>query len=297
MAKNIFLQGALDRKKVTRNFKADCLDLSIDEFICCISEFCVPAKYGNMFQKKVCYDSEYGIAPIPAAIDRGDCRIGNSKFAELKISYISEKGSYGIRNIRPWQDFDYYILCFVDENFKARFYCVNKKVITNNGSIKLNYQNGTIASNINNTNVNLSANIKHEDLTWHFKKTNLLKGTKYKHLLKFIGEIAGVEKNADAPIARGIYAPTSILSFEYNGMIITGKNNKEAMLNLAKKIGGKRLDGVMWKSQFSREKRPLHEPIGSGYYFNPKFSYRDTVKVVKTLNEKANLNIEILNNN
>jgi hypothetical protein len=295
------LKKALERRSVLNKISAQDYDMDMDELICHIFNVCQPTKYGNIFPKKVCYDSKNVMVEIPTKMELGDCRIGKHKYAELKISFINGTGEkYGIRNIRAWQDFDYFILCFVDEKLKARYYCVNKEVITNNSAIKLGYMNGTAESNRNNDKVGLATTVKHMDLNWHFKNHNLLGGTSYKHLLKFIASVA---EAVEVTNVEGITIPSnrkyrtaSELSFMYNGMEIKGATNKEAMLNLVKTIRPKKLDGIIWKSQLSKEKKPNHEYVGNGYYFNPKFSLRDTLLTIRMINEKTNLNIQILNN-
>lgn len=306
MGKN-HLQKAFKRRSELNMIDSADYDMGMDEFICHLINVCQPTKYGNEFPKKVCYDSKNKMIEVASNLERGDCRIGTLKHAELKISIVGKTNSYNIRNIRGWQDFDYFILCFVyidakTQEFKVRFYCVDKEVITNNPALKLNYQNGTAKSNENNDKVGMCAVIKHEDLSWHFKKKNLLEGTSYKHLLKFIDKIADVKsvtteitkvEDIEVPINRK-YRPTSVLSYVYKGKRIKGTTNKETMFNLVKAIGPKKLDGVIWKSQLSKEKKPSHEYVGDGYYFNPKFSLRDTLTTIKMINKKTNLNVQLI---
>ncbi len=302
MSKN-YLKNAQERRSVLNKIGAQDYDLKMDDFIYLISDVCTPNKYGNLFPKKVCYDSKNIMVEIPSGEDRGDCRIGKSKFAELKISFINKNKSYSIRNIRGWQNFDYFILCFVDENIKARYYCVKKEVITNNPALTLSFMNGTKQSNMNNETVGMATSIKAIDVNWYFKNHNLLGGTSYKHLLKFIanmddsdgGTITKVE-DIELPVNRK-YRPASTLSYMYKGVHIKGGSNKESMFNLVKAIGPKKLEGIIWRSQLSKEKKPLHEYVGSGYYFNPKFSLRDTLLTIRMINEKTNLNVQLIKEN
>jgi hypothetical protein len=300
MAKK-YVKKALEKRTVLNDFNTQDYDKSMDEFICVISSL-IPAKYGNEFAKKVCYDSKNTMVEVSTAEDRGDCRIGKSKYAELKISFANKDDKYNIRNIRGWQDFDYYILCFVNEKLKAKYYCVNKEVITNNSIFNLSYMNGTAESNRNNDKVGMSLTINGFEINWHFKYENLLGGTSYKHLLKFIANLKNVMPKISPKIEEIMipsnrkYRPSSELSFMYKGMEIKGVTNKDTMFNLVKTIGPKKLDGIIWKSQLSKEKKPLHEYVGDGYYFNPKFSLRDTLLTIRMINEKTNLNIQIINN-
>ena len=299
MSKN-YLKEALERRSVLNKIDAQDYDLKMDDFICHISKVCTPNKYGNLFPKKVCYDSKNVMVEVSSNEERGDCRIGKNKFAELKISFINKSNSYGIRNIRGWQEFDYFILCFVDANMKARFYCVKKEVITNNGALTLSYQNGTKQSNVNNDRVGMAVSIKDIDVNWHFKNHNLLDGTSYKHLLRFVASFENVE-SVSIPKIEEIaipenrkYRPTSVLSYMYKGIRIKGVTNKDTMFNLVKTIGPKKLEGIIWRSQLGKEKKPLHEYVGDGYYFNPKFSLRDTLLTIRMINEKTNFNVQLI---
>jgi hypothetical protein len=236
---------------------------------------------------------------IPTGLDCGDCRIGKMKYAELKISFKPSNGKYNIKNIRQWQNFDYYILCFVDEYMKDKYYCVNKDVIAKNPELTLSYQNGTVNSNVNNTKVNMSVSIHHDDVNFYFKEHNLLGGTSYKHLLKFIKSckdeqsVSTIEQHIEASVMRH-REKASTISYLYNGKHIKGKNNKDSMFQLVKEIGPKKLEGIIWKSQLGKENKPYHEYIGNGYYFNPKFSLRDTLLTIRMINEKTNFNVQII---
>lgn len=304
MRKNYYIEMAKERKSISNIIDGADYDLSIDEFICEISYKCSPNVYGTIFPKKVCYDSKNGMVEVSRTLELGDCLIGKSKYAELKISFISKSGSYSIRNIRRWQNFDYFILCFVNsnDNFKAKYYCVEKEVITNNSSLVLGFMNGTKASNMNNDKVGMAVSIKHEDVNFHFKEHNLLEGTSYKHVLKFIESCNKVIHVHSAPL---IEQPVVVdiktqrekattVSYIYNGKHIKGKSNKDSMFQLVKEIGPKKLEGIIWRSQLGKKMKPCHEYIGNGYYFNPKFSLRDTLLTIRMINEKTNFNVQLI---
>jgi hypothetical protein len=125
---------------------------------------------------------------ISPTLDKGDGHINFKKFYECKISFRNISGKYSITNIRDWQGFDYFILCFVDtdDNFKSYFYCVPKEVITNNQSLKLTGMNNTEEINRMNKYVGKRTSIDNFDINWLFKDKSVLKGTSYKHLQDYI---------------------------------------------------------------------------------------------------------------
>ena len=164
-------------------------DLPINEFLDYCYQNCTPSKYGQVLPKKIIRDSNYKITELSPTLDRGDLHINLKIFLENKISIMNMNGKYSITNIRGWQDLDYFLLCFVDNRSNTMipyFYCVPKKVITNNSHITLTPMNNSFSRNLHNTYVGMRTSISHDDLNWLFKKHSVLKGTSYKHLLSFI---------------------------------------------------------------------------------------------------------------
>ena len=189
---NVFMSKLLkevNEKRLTQNvFTDDDMNLPIGEFLMKSYSVCTPNKYGDLFPKKIILDSKGKLKELPSSLDRGDCHINFKKYFEGKISFRNKSGKYSITNIRDWQDFDYFVLCFVDthDDFKPYFYCVPKKTITDNPRISLNGMNNTNKINRSNTYVATRTNINEIDLSWLFKKDSVLKGTSYKHLQDFI---------------------------------------------------------------------------------------------------------------
>jgi hypothetical protein len=178
-----------NKKLLVRNmFTEDDMDLPMGKFLMKSYTQCTPNKYGDLFSKKVIYDSKNILKGLSASLNRGDCHMGFEKYFECKVSYLNKSGKYSITNIRNWQDFDYFILCFVDtgDNFKPYFYCVPKETITNNPCITLTGMNNTSDINSKNTYVGTRTSVNNVDLNWLFKNSSTLKGTSYKHLEDFI---------------------------------------------------------------------------------------------------------------
>lgn len=192
---------------------------SMSNFIIMMYLNCDPASYGRQFVKKIMWDESdklriNNLYNVKDSDDIGDimqiypghkdthpkymltnvvkenCSVNKSY--EVKISYLTKTGNYNIRNIRPYQKFDYFILCFVDCEcgFNPTFIVVEKKVIVEySWCFKLTPMNGTKESNKNNTNIGYGTSFKKysqkEDILQNY---NLLQGTTYQNLLDFLGD-------------------------------------------------------------------------------------------------------------
>jgi hypothetical protein len=113
------------------------------------------------------------------------------KYFENKISFLGKTSqSYTIRNIRPYHNIDYFMLCFVDceDNFKPHFICIDKTVLTDNRDYRLSYMNGTKKSNENNENCNMGVTIKKNSPQYKrlINVHNKLKGTSINDMLEFL---------------------------------------------------------------------------------------------------------------
>lgn len=163
-------------------------DIPMEKFLMEIYDNCTPSVYGDLFPKKILHDMNGKIRNISPKLDRGDIHINYKVYFEGKISYRGKSGKYNITNLRGWQKFNYFILCFVDtqDNFKSHFYCVPQTTIFDNPCISLTAMNNTAGANKYNKNVGTRTTVNCEDLNWLFKKDNVLKGTSYKHLTSFI---------------------------------------------------------------------------------------------------------------
>lgn len=188
MNKNLL--NEVKKKRDKRNILTNKdFQLPMDDFILKIYNVCTPNKYGDSFPLKIQHDIGVKLKKMPRTMDRGDLHINYKKFLEAKISYLDLKGNYSITNIRDWQDLDYFILCFVDSNFKASFYCVPKKVVTDNPKLSLTGMNNSKKINSYNTYVGKRTSFDSVDTDWLFKKKSVLKGTTYKDLVTFLNSL------------------------------------------------------------------------------------------------------------
>lgn len=180
----------LETKKKKNVLPTDILESTIGEYLKEIYDSCTPSFYGDQLPKKIVWDTFGQLKFVPSCLSRGDLHKNYDKFFEVKISYISKNESYNITHIRPWQDFDYYLLCFVDlDKEMYNFYCVSKEVITNNPELTLGEMNNPKELNEYNEYVGMRITIKSDDVEWLIGKHNVLDSTDYNSLLKFISTI------------------------------------------------------------------------------------------------------------
>jgi hypothetical protein len=164
-------------------------ELKMSDFILRICDVCTPCTYGKLLPKKIQHDTGSFLRSTDTDLltSRGDLHINKKVFFEVKTSIDLNRGEkYSITNIRDWQDINYYILCFVDSNFKSHFFCVPKKIVTHNPQLRLSAMNDPEEINKHNKYVGKRTSFNSYDIDYLFKKHNLLKGTSYTHLLTFL---------------------------------------------------------------------------------------------------------------
>ena len=279
-------------------------DLPMMDFLKEVTQL-IPSEYGKKILKKIAIDSKDKLQQInELGIEKGDCTIAKKVYFEHASSVLNKSEKYGIRNIRPWQNFDNFILTLIDNRdgkIKVSFYCVPKNVILNNPVLKLAPQNSSKTINSENKYVPLSCTFEGYEHTWLFSSHNLLKGTSYKDLQDYISNVhndvtefipSENKKQKSKDIKRNKRVK---VSFKYGIQKIDGNTNNEAFVNLIKRIGQKRLNGVLRPCMYST-KKSIHVdiPCGHGYYLANKLSYRDIIKLVNAINAKLNLKIKIL---
>lgn len=283
---------------------SDYVNLPFEEFIQRIDEdFITPNEYGTWVCNKVIHDSKGKLNGVNQSDEMGDCSIRRSIHYEFKTSFLHLSGNFGIRNIRPWQNYDYFILCFVDtseKKFKTYFYCVPKEVVINNPFLNLGQMNSTKDANKGNDKIALATTFNSFEHTRLFGKHNILKGTSYLQLMKYIDKEYSRFTNTTIKSYGAVRGEITKVYLEMNDetgqVIIDGTSNRDVMVNLVKYFGPERLYSVIWKSSLSKiesEERNIY--VGDGYYFNSKFSIRDLRFMINNINTKLNLNIKVKN--
>lgn len=218
MINNDLLQKAREKSKNSNLIKDyDYKEDSMENFILRIYNHCIPASYGKKFQKKLIHDQKDILRGIMDNTELGDICLSYPNlsenrltyydefeecikvfdpnrpiwkcFFEVKISYLSG-GHFNIRNIRSHQNFNYFLLCFVDskDDFKPYFIVVDKFVITANPHIfKLYPMNGTKKANENNTKIGYGTTVEMDsDKMDYLLSRNELLGTSYEDLKDFL---------------------------------------------------------------------------------------------------------------
>lgn len=161
MRKNVLKELELANKKMVNHnvisnivFKGDWIRFFINCYLYCNSQ-----AYGNKWTNKLLYHFKY-LFPIPPSLGYGDFFLRTKKTKvnitfENKLS-ISVNKKFNVKNIRPYQHFDFLLITFVDalDNFNTEYYCIPLYLFVK--EFNLTYQNGTKKSNENNDTVGLA---------------------------------------------------------------------------------------------------------------------------------------------
>lgn len=141
--------------------------------------------FGMGICKKIIHDSNGALKPSDP--DFGDAYSTiTTESNEVKSSCLGKTDIFNITHIRDYQNFNYFILCFVDrkDKFKQSYFIVPKSFICNN--FKLNAMNNTKKSNMRNKEIDKRMSIKKEIALYYFGKANLLADTSYDTLQHFL---------------------------------------------------------------------------------------------------------------
>jgi hypothetical protein len=108
----------------------------------------------------------------------------------MKISYLSNKdNSYSIRNIRPYQGLDGYLLTLVDcsNNFDFKFILISHEDLVYRCNLTMTAMNGTSKSNKLNKNVGVGCVFKKGSLSENLlHRHNMLGGTDFNSVIDYI---------------------------------------------------------------------------------------------------------------
>lgn len=111
------------------------------------------------------------------------------KFYEIKLTYLGKTGTYSIRNLRPYQELDGYILTLVDckDEFEVKFIFITHDDLYHRSGLTFSSMNGTTKQNKENVKIGLGTSFKKGSC----KEANLLtlnklKGTSFQDLTDFL---------------------------------------------------------------------------------------------------------------
>jgi len=313
---NELLREVLEKSSKQNKMSDEDFNTPLDEFIMLAYRNCYPNTYGILFAKKIIQMSNGGMKQMNPKLDCGDAQytmLGQKKYCEIKISYLNDGDKYRITNIRTHQNFDYFILCFVDrvKNFKPKFYIVPKEAITDNPAIHLTPMNGTSWANMNNKIVPMSTSISAFDLDWLLKKHNILTNNTTKGLMSYLStidrQITSMYQSYQIPfdftpqkqITRPRNPSTRIKFLVYNkdgkyyGELFES-NNRKTLIELVKILRPKTIVHAFWPAYLSTLKSETRTvDVGDGYYLNPIISLRDVKKLINNINNLTKFNIKI----
>lgn len=202
-------------------------DYSIYDFILKLYVNCDPASYGKQFEKKLRRDLQSSLNTTVFytynSTDRGDiaisfpnrnmfyggfsyhcpktkktfATINDSRFNDIvqfgyyetKLTFLGKNGGYTIRNLRPHQDVDGYIITTVDceNDFTPEYFFLTKEDLFENSLLTFSYMNGTKKNNLENNNVGVGTQFKKNSFDHrNIRKYSKLKEPTYEALVGYL---------------------------------------------------------------------------------------------------------------
>lgn len=125
-----------------------------------ISTATLPAQQkAPLGEKFLCKLLDY--TPVSSREDRGDAVDKNGKYYEFKNSFTNQKQNLNIRQIRLWQDVDYYYCFYINEEDldKSVFFVLTKEEMIEEVTLCGGYTHGTVAANAVNEHSEYSITI------------------------------------------------------------------------------------------------------------------------------------------
>jgi hypothetical protein len=160
--------------------------LSFDNFLAACYVKCSSQSYGPKIEKRII--EEYRFKKIPSKNGEGDLltskdttfpifNFENGKKSELKVSYLSSDKSWNLIQIRPYENFDFYIFLLINPYDGCKFeWFIIKKTDVNHNNFKMNSIHGTKKSNLENKNIEYKINVTIDSDNYRkLKELNLIK--------------------------------------------------------------------------------------------------------------------------
>ena len=147
-----------------------------------------PNEYGKHIQNRL--EEYFGMRKVSEQTEKGDSIYSttnnNKVWFEIKVSFLGKNDTYTVRYIRPWQNFDYYLLCFIDpRNCEPKFYVVTCDDLVKN--FNCTYMNGTKESNKSNLKSALGLTLKLGTPNYRLLKSlNRMKGNQAINVFEFL---------------------------------------------------------------------------------------------------------------
>lgn len=115
-------------------------------------------KKAPLGEKFFCHQLHF--TPVPSSADRGDAHDDNFYY-EFKTSFTNDAHNLNIRQLRLWQDVDYYYCAYIDEHNlnDSLFFILTKEQMINEVALCGSYTHGTIKANSVNQHCEYSITI------------------------------------------------------------------------------------------------------------------------------------------
>lgn len=160
------LQRALDIQKLLNQAKENGVSLTDDIVDCGNAYLFYTSTAGMNAQAKAPLGEEFlcnllGYTRISSREDRGDAVDENGIYYEFKNSFTNQRQELNIRQIRLWQDVDYYYCFYINEEEleKSVFFILTKEEMIEEVTLCGGYTHGTIAANAVNEHSEYSITI------------------------------------------------------------------------------------------------------------------------------------------
>ena len=176
-----YLKLAKEKRNVLRD--AD-YNLPLVQFLAWCYLYLTPASYGVQIQKLICHMT-LKLKEIRKELGLGDF-LFSDETGEFKVTFLSSQKKYSLTHLRPWQQYKYYMICFVDcdSDFTPEFYLIKKEDLT---QFNLQPMSGTKKENKGKKDIELRVSIiKSSEKHQLLKKLNLLKDTSLEGLKMYV---------------------------------------------------------------------------------------------------------------
>jgi hypothetical protein len=176
-----YLEQAKQKRKASQTVD---YKMKLVDFICCCYVYLTPASYGYQLQHYICHIL-LKLKKLGDNLGLGDFVL-NKEFGEFKSTYLSKDNEYNLTHLRQWQNFSYYLLCFIDcdNDFNPEFYLITKEDM---GKFKLGFMNGIAEENKGQKNREKRLTVKKGSKNHKlFAEYNILSGTSFKDLKSYV---------------------------------------------------------------------------------------------------------------
>lgn len=177
LAEKIQLAEEITQKRRTFTVNDDFHEFLVDCYL-----ILTPQSYGAKINKEIV--ERGGFEKVKPKDDQGDCA-KNGKFAEIKASYLSTTNSWNLIQLRPYQNFDYYIFLLIDnlDNFTPYFFVLHKSDLD---YFQVRSIHGTEESNKDNQNIEYKLTVYRESKEFELlSRLNLIDDNSLEGVINF----------------------------------------------------------------------------------------------------------------